>query len=81
MNNIIHLIIKIRNIKVFLLCSLKKLMKKKIKHIILLVILIIINIMLKIFNNKININSKIEFIISYIKMIKKFKRNKNILIL
>ena len=51
-------------------------MKKKIKHIILLVILIIINIMLKIFNNKINIYSKIDFIISYIKMKKEFKTNK-----
>ena len=59
----------------------KKANEKIIKNIIFFVILIIINIMLKIFNNKININSKIEFIISYIKMIKKFKRNKNILIL
>ena len=54
----------------------KKANKIIIKNIILFATIIIINFILKFFNYKININSKIEFIISYIKMKKEFKRNK-----
>ena len=54
----------------------KKANKIIIKNIILFATIIIINFILKFFNYKFNINSKIEFIISYIKMKKEFKRNK-----
>ena len=57
-------------------------MKKKfIKNLILFVIFIIIIIKFinNFFNYKINIDSKIELIISYIKLKKEFKRNENYL--
>ena len=50
--------------------------KNKIKNIFVFTIIIII---IKFFNYKINIKTKLELIISYIKKIKEFKRNKKYL--